>query len=329
MASQTAAVSGGVLSFSCLVRMFGWGLLAVMTVFLLNNFLIHGAGLPGAVPDGSAGFAGVFQAALYGVAIMLVIAFVALSQETSLRTDSERIDTINIFLIRAAFWCVLVTGSVDAVISFMRVEGLLEAAFGEELARDLGSSRFRGMYVHFPLIAAGILLAAFSRTAGFHWLALLIVVAELVIVFMRFLFSYEQTFMSDLARFWYGALFLFASAHTLKTEGHVRVDIFYAGFSDTMKAAVNAFGAIVLGLPFCWTILILGMGQKTSIINSPIINFEVTQSGFGMYVKYMMAGFLGIFAVSMMIQFVSSLMGSVADCRGEPAKRPALEPAGQ
>jgi hypothetical protein len=67
------------------------------------------------------------------------------------------------------------------------------------------------------------------------------------------------------------------------------------------------------------------MGQKTSIINSPTLNFEVTQSGFGMYVKYMMAGFLGVFAISMMIQFVAYLMDAVADYRGEPGSRQPAE----
>jgi len=36
-----------------------------------------------------------------------------------------------------------------------------------------------------------------------------------MIVISRFIFSYEQAFMADLVRFWYGALFLFASAYTL------------------------------------------------------------------------------------------------------------------
>ena len=58
------------------------------------------------------------------------------------------------------------------------------------------------------------------------------VAAELLIVISRFIFSYEQAFMADLVRFWYGALFLFASAYTLLEEGHVRVDVLYAAFKD-------------------------------------------------------------------------------------------------
>ena len=57
------------------------------------------------------------------------------------------------------------------------------------------------------------------------------------------------------------------------------------------------------------------------------MNFEVSQSGFGMYIKYWMAGFLGVFAISMQIQFVSYLLESFADFRGDPGGRdPAPSP---
>jgi lipopolysaccharide export LptBFGC system permease protein LptF len=40
-----------------------------------------------------------------------------------------------------------------------------------------------------------------------------------------------------------------------------------------------------------------------------------------MYVKYMMAGFLAIFAITMMIQFVVQFLEAIADKRGEPGAR--------
>jgi len=40
-----------------------------------------------------------------------------------------------------------------------------------------------------------------------------------------------------------------------------------------------------------------------------------------MYVKYFMAGFLGVFAVTMMVQFVAQFFEAVADKRGEPGAR--------
>jgi TRAP-type mannitol/chloroaromatic compound transport system permease small subunit len=187
---------------------------------------------------------------------------------------------------------------------------------------DLGRSHYRGLYVHVPVMLLGVVIATFTRTLGFHWLALLVVAAELLIVFSRFIFSYEQAFMADLVRFWYAALFLFASAYTLLEDGHVRVDVLYAGFRRRARGRVNAVGSVLLGMTLCWTVLLLGMWTKSSIIISPILVFETTQTGFGMYIKYLMAGFLGVFGVSMMIQFVSLLFVSVADWRNEPGGQP-------
>jgi hypothetical protein len=51
------------------------------------------------------------------------------------------------------------------------------------------------------------------------------------------------------------------------------------------------------------------MQGKQSTIIAPIINFEVTQQGVaGLYVKYMMAGFLAVFAVTMIIQFSAYIL---------------------
>ena len=140
-----------------------------MTVFLVNNFLSHGAGLPGAAApfQGEVGFGGLLQLVLYPLAVVAALVFVMRSASTTLRTDGRRIANINTFVIRAAFWCVLIVGIGDMVISFMRVEGLLEQAFGEELTSQLGRSQFRGMYVHVPLMVLGVVLACFTRTLGF------------------------------------------------------------------------------------------------------------------------------------------------------------------
>ena len=297
-------------------RSFGWSILFVMFAYLANNFLTFWAGLPGASFSGN--MIAILQASLYPLAIIGAIMLVRQRAAVSLRQDSTRISDMNTFFIRACFFAVLFIGITDMTISFLRVEGMLPDLVGEQMTKNLGRSQYRGTYVHFPLMILGVIAATRSRILGVEWLALMVVVAELLIVFLRFIFSYEQAFMADLVRFWYGALFLFASAYTLAEEGHVRVDIFYAGFRNKTKGWVNAFGSLFMGIVLCWTILIVGMDSKSSIINSPLLSFETTQSGFGLYVKYLMAGFLGIFAVSMMFQFISYMMAAVADYRGDP-----------
>lgn len=305
-----------------MTRSFGWIILATMVAFLINSVLSFWFGLPGAAALLKGGSAqAVFQAALYPGAAALAVWLVIRRPDITLREDAARITAFNTFLVRAAFWVVVLVGIGDAAISFMRVDGTLEALTGPEIAGQLGKSQYRGLYFHTPLILIGVLIAAVTRGIAFTWLALLVVLAELLIVLSRFVFSYEQAFMSDLVRFWYGALFLFASAYTLLENGHVRVDLLYAGMTRKRQGATNAWGAVLLGMVLCWTILIIGFASSSSIIVGPILVFEVTQSGFGMYVKYFMAGFLAVFAVTMMFQFVAQFFEAVADRRGEPGAR--------
>ena len=308
-----------------LVRAFGWSNLALMIAFLINSILTFWFGWPGVFAlvngSGEANALMVGQAAIYAGSIALILWYILATRNRTLRHEAELVANANQFFIRAAFWVVLTVGVADAAISFVRVEGLLEEIVGADLAVGLGKSNFRGIWVHLPVALIGILIAVFVKSPGFYWLALLVVVAELLIVFSRFIFSYEQAFMADLVRFWYAALFLFASAYTLLDDGHVRVDVLYAGFDRRARGWVNSLGSVLLGMTLCWTILLLGMWTKSSIIISPILVFETTQTGFGMYVKYLMAGFLGVFGISMMIQFVSYLFESVADLRGEPGGR--------
>ena len=241
---------------------------------------------------------------------------------TSLRSDANRITNFNAFIIRGCFFSVLLVGITDASIAWLRVEGLLPALFNESTASALLRSGFIGPNIHLPLIIVGFLIAVFSRTLGFLWLALMIVAAELLIVISRFVFSCEQTLMGDLVRYWYAALFLFASAYTLFDEGHVRVDVLYSTFKEKTKGKVNAYGAILLGMITSITIFVICLWSKQAIVNSPVMNFEVSQNGTaGMYIKYQMAAFLLIFAATMQIQFVSYLFEAVADLRNEPDKR--------
>jgi TRAP-type mannitol/chloroaromatic compound transport system permease small subunit len=308
------------------VRIFGWTNIALMMAFTILAFWFKWPGVA-TLYEGGAGSSALaaVQGALYVVLVAAAFYYVLTTRDRTLRHDSRIVSDANAFFIRAAFWAVFLIGLADTTVSAIRAEGGLEGLFGDHLAVQLGISSFRGEWIHVPALLIGVVIAVFTRTLGFFWLALLVVLAELLIVLCRFIFSYEQPYMADLVRFWYAALFLFASAYTLKEDGHVRVDVLYANFRGRTRGRVNAIGSVMLGMTLCWTILFVGMWTKSSIIVSPILVFETTQTGFGLYVKYFMAGFLGVYAVSMMVQFVSYMFESVADWRGEPGGRAEQE----
>ena len=311
-----------------LIQFFGLSSAFLAIVFVINNFFIFNFGSAGFLHTLNLGsFSGVQvpktgfsdRAVIFGGIQTLVIfgtigysAYRAFSAG-NLRDDADVLDWVSAYIIRAAFWAVLIVGITDATLSFLRVEGFHKILFGESAGAAIALPSARGLYIHVPLLIVSALIALRDKSVSLVWLALLVVIAEFLIVIARFIYGYEQTFMGDLVRFWYAALFLFASAYTLKEDGHVRVDVFYAGLKRRTKSVLNIIGIVFFGLPLCWLILARGMWGKSSLINSPMLNFETSMSGFGMYVKYLMAAFLIIFALSMIFQFTAYLMNSMAD----------------
>ena len=283
-----------------------------------------GAGAPSSALDGGGAARAWVQLLLYLGPVTGFAAWVGLGRGgRTLEDDAGAWSALAAWIVRVGFWSVFLIGIADAIVSFLRVEEILPAIVGKELTTKLGLSRFRGHYIHIPLVGVACLISFFARSLSVIWLALLIVLAEFLIVITRFIYSYEQAFMGDLVRFWYAALFLLASAYSLVDEGHVRVDLFYTRFSARRKALTNALGSMFLGIPLCWVILSMGLWTKGSSLASPLLSFEISQSGFGLYVKYLMAGFLIFFAASMAAQFAAYFLESVAVLRREEAPETA------
>lgn len=307
------------------IRIFSWSIIFLTFAFLINNVLNHWYDYPGVDKlFGSYNFffesnkklssnefyKSCIQFLIYLIAILISFIYVKLYNQVEINKDSEYLSNFSGYIIRSCFWAALIVGLVDMILSFLRVEDFLIPLFGKSLGMNLGKSVFRGTYIHFPLIILAFIIGYFTKTLGFFWLAFLVVIAEFQIVVARFIFSYEQTFMGDLVRFWYGSLFLFASSYALLKEGHVRVDILYTNFSEKGKAWSNLLGSLILGIPICATILLRGMWCQQCILNAPIKTFEQSMSGYGMQVKYLMAGFLAIYALTMLITFTSFFMSN-------------------
>ena len=311
-----------------LIRIFSYSVLTITFVFLINNILTVWFDWPGVKQlfsqYGLFGFkklskplegpvlnSAFIQLFFYFISVLIVIFYVFKSIKRTLASDAEILTKFTAYIIRSSFWAVLIVGIADAIVSFMVVEKLTGPILGEYLRVKLVIPNFRITYVHFPLILISFIIGYFTRSVGFIWLAILVVGSEFTIVLSRFIFEYEQAFQGDLVRFWYSALYLFASAYALMHEGHVRVDVLYTGFSERKKAWTNSMGSLVLGIPLCLIVIFLGMSGKASIINGPVTAFEITQQGSnGLYLLYLMAIYLAVFAVSMLIQFTSYFMSS-------------------
>jgi TRAP-type mannitol/chloroaromatic compound transport system permease small subunit len=90
--------------------------------------------------------------------------------------------------------------------------------------------------------------AAVGRIAT--WCSLYVVVAEFAVVVFRYALGFGSIRLQESVLYAHAGLFMLAAAWTLQTDGHVRVDIFYARGTARARAAIDLLGAVVFLLPF-------------------------------------------------------------------------------
>lgn len=71
----------------------------------------------------------------------------------------------------------------------------------------------------------------------------------------RYLFNSSDAWRTELEWHLFALIFLLGAGYALKHDKHVRVDLFYAKFSEKQKAIVNFIGTLVFLLPWCAVII--------------------------------------------------------------------------
>ena len=87
------------------------------------------------------------------------------------------------------------------------------------------------------------------------WLTTILVVLVCFDVITRYLFSDTQAWIMELEWHLFALTFLLGAAYCFLHDKHVRVDLFYAKFSDKDKAMVNFIGALLFLIPWCIVII--------------------------------------------------------------------------
>ncbi|PSB10860.1 C4-dicarboxylate ABC transporter substrate-binding protein [Pleurocapsa sp. CCALA 161] len=103
-----------------------------------------------------------------------------------------------------------------------------------------------------------------------YWLVLLMVAIGAWNVLGRYLGKMVGTNLTSNSLIevqWYlfDVIFLFGAAYALKYNEHVRVDIFYRGWSRRRKALANVWGNLILLIPFSSLLIYYSWG---TVINS-------------------------------------------------------------
>ncbi len=81
------------------------------------------------------------------------------------------------------------------------------------------------------------------------WLTIGMMGLTCLIVVMRYGFNAGSIALQESVLYLHALVFMLGAAYTFKSDEHVRVDVFYRGFSAKKKAWVNLIGAIIFLLP--------------------------------------------------------------------------------
>ena len=140
---------------------------------------------------------------------------------------------------------------------------------------------------------------AIGRAAA--WAVLFVVVVQFVVVLLRYVFGLGSIWLSESIMYGHAILFMLAAAWTLRENGHVRVDVFYADAAPRTKAWIDLVGALLLLLPF---MLVLMWFALPYVARSWAI-LERSRETSGLPVVFLLKTLIPLFALTMALQGVA------------------------
>jgi TRAP-type mannitol/chloroaromatic compound transport system permease small subunit len=139
------------------------------------------------------------------------------------------------------------------------------------------------------------------------WCALVVVLLQFVVVVLRYAFGIGSIWLTESIIYAHAALFMLAAAWTLRENGHVRVDIFYADAPPRRKALVDLFGALLLLIPF---VVVLAWLSLPYVARSWVI-LERSRETSGLPAVFLLKTLIPLFALLMALQGVSQAIRAV------------------
>jgi TRAP-type mannitol/chloroaromatic compound transport system permease small subunit len=139
------------------------------------------------------------------------------------------------------------------------------------------------------------------------WLTLGMVVVTFVIVVLRYVFQLNWIWLQESVIYMHALVFMMGAAYTFRDNEHVRVDIFYRGFSERGKAVVNLLGAVILLLPM---VLFLFWVSGNYVLDSWALGEGSREAG-GLPLVFIMKSYIPLMAGLLFLQGVSSILHSL------------------
>ena len=138
------------------------------------------------------------------------------------------------------------------------------------------------------------------------WLTSMLMLLVCFNVGMRYLFNNSEAWRTELEWHLFALIFLIGAGYALKHDKHVRVDLFYAKYSEKRKALINFIGTIVFLLPWCIIIIYTSYNYAH---NSWLMNEGSPDNG--LPARYIIKFAITIGFVLLLIQAISIISDSL------------------
>lgn len=141
---------------------------------------------------------------------------------------------------------------------------------------------------------------------GASWLTAALIIVVCGDVIYRRILNDSQAWVGELEWHLFALLFLLSAAFTLQKDKHVRVDLFYANFSERDKAWVNFIGNLVFLVP--WSILILYFSSRFAL--QSFWNGEGSPQPNGLPYRWIVKSGIPFCFLLLLLQAISEMIGA-------------------
>jgi len=147
------------------------------------------------------------------------------------------------------------------------------------------------------------------------WLTTVLVLLMCYDVFMRYTFDSSKAWILELEWHFFALIFLLGTSYALKEDKHVRVDVFYADFSEKKKAWINMIGTLFFLIPWCLVII-----WKSGIY--AYSSFDILEGSAqpgGLPARFIIKGMITFAFVTLLFQGISQILKSIVTLKSKEA----------
>ena len=136
------------------------------------------------------------------------------------------------------------------------------------------------------------------------WFTLFMVLLTFLIVVLRYGFNLGWIAMQESVMYLHGMVFLLGSAHTLRVNGHVRVDIFHRRFNSKKQVKVDLFGSLLLLMPVNIFIFMISFDYVMRAWRV----METSQEAGGIPGVFLLKSLILLFSFTMLLQGIAEVI---------------------